>query len=128
MYVLDFDGVIYDQFKTKLVYPSAIQVINHLKSEGKKMAIATRRSGPEEVGEMKRILEDAGIAGCFEIIVADSRPKPWHLSQIQEFTKEKELTLYDDFDVNIKDVIAAGYKGVLVNNAHGLTMEIIGCV
>lgn len=125
VYVIDFDGVLYDQYRSKRMYVEAIEVIKNLKIRGEVLAIATRRSG-SETEEMIQLLRLASIYECFDVVIANSCKKPWHLQQITDTLRIKypgiDLipTLYDDFDVNIKDVIEAGYKGVLVDNTYGL--------
>lgn len=125
VYVIDFDGVLYDQHRTEKLYPEAINVVKHLKSRDKVLAIATRRNGVE-AQEMTEILKSANIHDHFEAIIFNPCPKPWHIQKILNYLKIKypntifHATLYDDFDVNINDITLVGHKGVLINNRYGL--------
>lgn len=128
LHVIDFDGVLFDQHRTHNVYPEAIDLIKSLKFKGKYLCIATRRS-EEEAREMIDILKSAGVHDVFEIIIDNPCSKVWHIRQILKHLKDKypetifHPTLYDDFDVNIQDIIKAGYKGVLINNRYGLRFQ-----
>lgn len=125
LYVIDFDGVLYDQHDTRKVYPEAIEVIKYLRHQGKILTIATRRN-EMEASEMIEILKSVHIYDMFEAIIYNSCPKPWHINQILNKFKVKypdiifHPTLYDDFDVNIQDIRKVGYKGVLIDNKYGL--------
>lgn len=126
VYVLDFDGVLFDQFSTRTMYTEAIAVLHHLRSQMAVCAIATRRSSPHEVAEVMVQLEQLNLIEMFACVIADHQPKPYHMQKIKDIVQEKypdaslELHLYDDFDVNIRDVINAGYQARLIDNRFGL--------
>lgn len=132
IYVLDFDGVINNQWQNNTLYPTAIELIKKMYSENKILCIATRRN-QEQLPEITNLLITAGIRHCFRMIEADSRPKTHHLRKIhnelqKEINTPLDLILFDDFDVNINDVSRANYKAILVNNNHGLLQRHIDSV
>lgn len=126
VHVLDFDGVLNIQSVNKL-FTEAVNIVKEMHQQGEILCIATRRSGAETT-EMENLLKDAGIYDHFKVIIADSRPKPFHMSKIQDHFghsthsthQNHELVLFDDFDVNINDVRNAGFKAILVDNTFGL--------
>ena len=122
--VLDFDGVINNQWNDNTLYPQIIEIINYLIKNEFIVCIATRRND-EQANQMYKILKENNIYDMFECIEIGAMSKIHHLNAIKdklindniEFT---ELILFDDYDINIIDVQSAGFTGVLVDNKSGL--------
>jgi len=107
--VFDFDGVLFNQ--TKQLYPGVVELLQ--KYQHWPCAIATRRSGEGEVAEMTNVLREAGVLSVFACIIADSRPKTYHLEQIKlRMGSSAVCCLIDDWHQNIRDVQCCGYLAV----------------
>jgi hypothetical protein len=115
--VIDFDGVLFDQFGSKKLFPQVNELIKRY-SEKWYLSLATRRSGVE-FEDMLLHLGD--LQDCFDFIIGDARPKTHHLSLIRNCYSETNnpvevLCLIDHSLQTLYDISKDNHLGVFVNS------------
>lgn len=127
VYVFDLDDTLYmHRMKKSWVYHAKVKTeLKKLKEKGKKLAMATHRSHPEE------LLDLLGIKNLFDVVISEKKPVHNLTHTIEEYTlksemmrdimkilkcKKKHMLFFDDSSYNIKKVRDFKVKSILVSD------------
>lgn len=117
------NGKIYDSCNAEMnLYPETIAILKNLKSEGYKLAVASRTDRPDWARELMRLLK---IDDYFDYKEIYPSAKTKHLSRINEASgyRFSQMIFFDDEYRNIVDTQALGVTAVFVKN--GITKNLV---
>lgn len=121
--VFDFDGVIWDPWKTKQLHPYTLEILNDLKAKGYRLFAASKRMENTIYEQnLYNTIKHFQLESYFEKVIVKSCSKVHHINDIIALTncKPLEVVFYDDEVQNVRDVTAIGIISVLVNPEYGI--------
>lgn len=117
------DGHIFDQSGNHIrLYPEVLKILQHLRLERKKIAVASRTNEPAWARDL---LSKFGILHYFNPLEIYPGSKTTHLNNISKKLNIpfEEIVFFDDEYRNIEDTGKLGVNAVLVG--QGITFEMV---